>query len=111
MLIYMRPLTITLLATVMITLAQDKKEPPVTQITKEDQYHLRAVNAELTTIQEQINHLAEQLHAQDKVKERNDLVTRVCGAAQIPVDSCSVDPDTGKVTEVKKSTTTPPSSK
>jgi hypothetical protein len=96
-------LPVILAATVMITLAQDKKEaPPVTQMTKEDQYHLRAVNAELVTIQTQMNQFAEQLHAQDKVKERNELVTRLCGGAKIPMESCSADPDTGKVTEIKK---------
>ena len=116
----MKLTTATLLTSVIITLlplvttvAQDKKDSPVTQITKEDQYHLRAINAELVTIQDQINRFAEQVHAQDKVKERAELMTRICGVAKIPTDSCNVDSDTGKVTENKKvtpvgSTTLPP---
>lgn len=95
-----------LLATVMITLAQDKKEPTA-QISKEDQYHLRAITAELTTIQTQINQFADQLHAQDKVKERTEVVARICGAAKIPVDVCSIDIDTGKVTKIEKPAPTP----
>lgn len=104
----MRTLLTMLLATVMITLAQDKKDPKldsqaVTQISKEDQYHLRAVTAELTTIQAQINQFADQLHAQDKVKERTDLLSKICGAAKLPVAECTVDTDTGRVSKLEKS--------
>ncbi len=90
-----------LLTTVMITLTEDKVTP-TTQINKEDQYHLRALNAELTAIQEQINRVAEQLHASEKVKERTELLSRLCGAANIPVASCNVDTETGVVTAIPK---------
>jgi len=68
------------------------------KMSVEDQYHLRALNAEIDTIQLQINELAKQLKAPEKVQEKNALVTKVCAAAKIPVDKCVPDANTGTVT-------------
>jgi hypothetical protein len=72
--------------------------PKTAQASKEDLYHLRAVNAELNTIDMQLRQYADQLHVGDKVKEKNELLAKICGPAGIPIDKCNVDPD-GKVTK------------
>ena len=78
--------------------------------SKEDQYHGRALQAELTNIQVQINKLIEELHGQEKMKEMNDLRLSVCGIAKIAPENCIVDWETGKVSE-KPKPASPPVSK
>lgn len=99
--------TLAVVSGVIITgvfsLALQAEEPtkatPVSQLSKEDQYHLRALNAELDAIQVQINQLVDQLKGREKVTEKNDLVTRVCGAAKLQVAACDIDLTTGRITE------------
>jgi hypothetical protein len=84
-----------------VKLAADEPKgtaPVVTKMAEADQYHLRALNAELDVIQTQINELARQLKAGEKVNEKNLLLAKVCGAAKIPVEKCQPNTDTGEVT-------------
>ena len=76
--------------------------PPILVIAKEDQYHGRALQAELTNIQVQINKMVEELKGNEKMKEMNDLRLSVCTMAKIAPDSCVVDFDSGKVSEKPK---------
>ena len=69
------------------------------QMSKEDQYHLRALNSELDLIQTQIQQFAQQVHAQDKVNEKNELMKKICTEAKIDVAKCDVDAATGKVSQ------------
>ena len=83
---------------------------PALVVSKEDQYHGRALQAELTNIQVQINKLVEELHGQEKMKEMSDLRLSVCGMAKIAPENCIVDWDAGKVSE-KPKPPSPPTSK
>ena len=87
-----------------------KAESDSKKMGLEDQYHLRAVNAELNLIQEQINKLADQTGAKDKVKEREEIITRVCRTAGIKVEQCVVDPEKGTVQQKQEAPTGPPAS-
>lgn len=73
--------------------------PPVAKMTLEDQYHGRALNAELSNIQQQINEFAKQMHAQEKVAEQSALTEKVCKAAKLEVKDCQPNFDTGEVTK------------
>ena len=78
------------------------QDPPATKMSKEDQYHLRAVNSELDLIQSQINQVAVQLHAQEKVQEKSALVSKICAASKISAADCVPNTDTGEVTAKPK---------
>ena len=68
------------------------------KMTEENRYHLRAVNSELDLVQTQINEVAKQLHAQEKVQEKEALIKKICGDAKIPVERCVPNTETGEVT-------------
>jgi len=67
------------------------------KMSEEDRYHLRAVNSELDLVQTQINEVAKQLHAQEKVQEKEALVKKICQDAKIPVERCVPNTETGEV--------------
>lgn len=71
----------------------------VAKLSDTDRYHLRALSAELDVIQEKVNQYVQQLKASDKVKEKNDIMARICGEAKIEVERCIVDIETGDVKE------------
>ena len=91
---------------------QSQQAAKPAKMTEEDRYHLRAVNSELDLVQTKINEVAnevaKQLHAQEKVQEKEALVKKVCGDAKIPVERCVPNTETGEVTAKPEPKPTPP---
>ena len=87
---------------------QSQEAAKPAKMTEEDRYHLRAVNSELDLVQTQINEVAKQLHAQEKVQEKEALVKKICQDAKIPVDRCVPNTETGEVSAKPKPTPAPP---
>jgi hypothetical protein len=83
-----------------VSLATNGKAPASSATYKmalEDQYHLRALNAELNAIQAKIQQLIEAEKGQQKVQEQWAVLAKVCGQYKIAVKDCIADAETGEV--------------
>ena len=104
-------LLLGLVAHLVLLYADDKPvpAPTLTKMSAEDQYHLKAVNLELSIDQFQLQELAKQLKVNEKSQEQTALLKKVCGS--IPLDQCDANTDTGEVKQKVANAPPPPPAK